>query len=169
MDIIDKSGNNLDYYKVVNQLTQAITQLNTNHKIDVHNVYGSIDRPTKGIGYNDVQSTDKKLITIQNPEGLNTGDNPINDEWGITYGGRDLTLDVDNYGWVVRNRMTGKSGYYIVERELIEGSWLNVRWGVDGVTPKERKEVIDKKRLRDKGMIQRDMIVAILNTKSERN
>ena len=163
MDIKDSSSNNLDYYKVVNQLTQAITQLNTNHKIDVHNVYGSIDK-SKGIGYND-----KKLITIQNPEGLNTGDNPISGEWGITYGGRDLTLDVDNYGWVVRNRMSGKSGYYIVERELIEGSWLNVRWGVDGVTPKERKEVIDKKRLRDKGMIQRDMIVAILNTKSERN
>ena len=111
----------------------------------------------------------KKLITIQNPEGLNTGDTLINGEWGITYGGRDLSLDVDNYGWVVTNRKTGKRGYYIVERELIERDWVYVRWGLEKVSPKERREVIDKKRLRNKDMIKRDMVIAILNTKSERN
>lgn len=150
-------NSNLDYYKVVNQLTQAITQLNSNHKIDVHNVYGSSSIS------NSIE--DKRLITITNPERLNTNDTLIIGEWGITYGGRDLTLDNDNYCWIVTNRKSGVKGFYIVERELINGDWLNVRWGKTPTLLKSRKEVIDKSRLRDKDMIQRDMVIAVMNSK----
>jgi hypothetical protein len=150
-----------------------LTNMNSNHKIDIHNVYGNVIQSAielqKEIDrYKDssIDSKDnKRLLTIQNPEGLNTGDNLIGGEWGITYGGRDLSLEEDNYCWIVTNRKSGLKGYYIVERELIQKDWLNVRWGKTPVSSKERKEVIDKKRLRDKDMIQRDMITAILRGK----
>jgi hypothetical protein len=166
MSSIDNS-NNLDYYKVVNQLTQAITQLNSNHKVDVHNVYGSIDK-SKGIGSrNPYMPEDKRLITITNPERLNGRGLTITKGWNIEYIGRDLSLDVDNYRWDVYSDYDNKRvrGYYIIERELIEGDWLNVRWGVMPVNVKERKEVIDKKRLRDKDRIQSDMISVINSIK----
>lgn len=171
MDIKNSSSNNLDYFKVVNQLTQAITQLGIDSKKDIANIKSVIDGTAFRIHNASIPNDKehKKLITIQNPEGLNTGDTLINGEWGITYGGRDLSIDVDNYGWVVTNRMTGKRGYYIVERELIERDWVYVRWGLENKSPKDRREVIDKKRLRNKEMIKRDMVIAILNTKSERN
>jgi hypothetical protein len=150
-----------------------LTNMNSNHKIDIHNVYGSVIQSAielqKEIDrYNDssIDSKDnKRLLTIKNPERLNTNDNLIIGEWGITYGGRDLSLEEDNYCWIVTNRKSGLKGYYIVERELIQKDWLNVRWGKTPVSSKERKEVIDKKRLRDKDMIQRDMITAILRGK----
>lgn len=146
-DILNKNGTSIDYNKVINQLYSAISSSN-----DILN-----------------KENNKRLITIQNPEGLNTGDTLINGEWGITYGGRDLSIDADNYGWIITNRMTGKRGYYIVERELYKGDWVFIRWGLENKSPKDRREVIDKKRLRNKEMIKRDMVVAILNTKSERN
>ena len=73
-----------------------------------------------------------------------------------------MSLEEDNYRWDIHNHNAGIRGYYIIERELILGDWLNIRWGKSPVSSKERKELIDKKRLRDKGMIQRDMITAIL-------
>lgn len=168
------SSNDLDYYKVVNQLHNAITQLNSNHKIDVANVYGSssIDvhstdnRPTKGYGSrNPYMPEDVNVITIKNPENLNTNNQIISGEWNIEYMGRDLSIEGDNYRWDVYNNRSSVRGYYILERELIEGSWLNVRWGRVPTNVKERKELIDKSRLRDKGMIQRDMIIAVINSK----
>jgi hypothetical protein len=150
----------IDYIKTMSELHKAIVELNSKHKMDIHNLHKSSSI--------DVQSTDndnKRLLTITNPERLNTGDTLISGEWGITYGGRDLSLEEDNYCWIVTNRKTGVKGYYIIERELIQKDWLNIRWGKTPVNVKERKEIIDKKRLRDKDMIQRDMIVAILRGK----
>jgi len=155
-----------------------LTNMNSNHKIDIHNVYGNVKQSAMELQkeidvlnntnkYTDsIDSKDnKRLLTIQNPEGLNTNDNLIAGEWGITYGGRDLSLEEDNYCWIVTNRKSGLKGYYIIERELIQRDWLNVRWGKTPVSSKERKEVIDKKRLRNKDIIQRDMITAILRGK----
>jgi hypothetical protein len=156
----------INYSKAISELHKAIVELNYNNKMDIHNLHrsSSIHRgKTKGIGYND--SKDKeRLITIQNPERLNTEGNPISG-WDIEYMGRDLSLEEDNYRWDVINLNSGVRGYYIVERELVQGDWLNVRWGKTPVNVKERKEIIDKKRLRDKGIIQRDMITAILKGK----
>jgi hypothetical protein len=153
----------IGYSKVISELHKSIVELNSKHKMDIHNLHKSVSTHrmrTKGIGYKD---NDKRLLTIKNPERLNTNDTLIIGEWGITYGGRDLSLDEDNYCWIVTNRKSGLKGYYIVERELIQNDWLNIRWGRDMSNGlKERKEVIDKKRLRDKDMIQRDMITAIL-------
>jgi len=153
----------IGYSKVISELHKSIVELNSKHKMDIHNLHKSVSTHrmrTKGIGYKD---NDKRLLTIKNPERLNTNDTLIIGEWGITYGGRDLSLDEDNYCWIVTNRKSGLKGYYIVERELIQKDWLNIRWGRDRSNGlKERKEVIDKKRLRDKDMIQRDMITAIL-------
>jgi hypothetical protein len=164
MSSID-SNNNLDYYKVVNQLTQAITQLNSNHKVDVHNVYGN--KNVKGYGSRNPYMPEARLITITNPERLNGRGLTITKGWNIEYIGRDLSLDVDNYRWDVYSDYDNirVRGYYIIERELIEGDWLNVRWGVMPVNVKERKEVIDKKRLRDKDRIQADMISVINSLK----
>ena len=153
----------IDYIKTMSELHKAIVELNSKHKMDIHNLHRSVSTHrmrTKGIGYKDNDS--KRLLTIQNPEGLNTNDNLIANEWGITYGGRDLSLEEDNYCWIITNRRTGAKGYYIVERELIQSDWLNIRWGRTPVNVKERKEIIDKKRLRNKDMIQRDMITALL-------
>ena len=105
---------------------------------------------------------DKRKLTIKNPEKLNTGGNPISREWDIEYQGRDLSLSEDNYRWDVWNAETKVRGYYIVERELIQDSWVYVRWGLTPVNVKERKELIDKSRLKDKERIQRDMVVAII-------
>ena len=108
---------------------------------------------------------DKRKLTIKNPEKLNTGGNPISREWDIEYQGRDLSLNEDNYRWDITNLNTGVRGYYIVEREFINDSdWVYIRWGRMGVKSigKERREAIDKIRLMDKDMIQRDMVVAII-------
>jgi hypothetical protein len=74
--------------------------------------------------------------------------------------GRDLSLEEDNYRWDVYGK-NGVRGYYIIERELVNGYWLYVRWGKTPVNVKERRELIGKKRLKDKDIIQRDMIQAI--------
>ena len=162
MGIKDNSSNNLDYYKVVNQLHSAITQLNSNHKLDVANVYGNMQMNQLYGSSSIDMPEDKRMVTIKNPYRLNTNDILINGVWNITYGGRDLTLNEDNYRWDVMNTKTGLMGYYIIERNLINGDWLNVRWGRIGLGNKEVKELIDKKRLKDKGIIQRDMITAIV-------
>jgi hypothetical protein len=154
----------ISYSKVMSELHKAIVELNYNNKMDIEKLYKSSSIDINNV-YGSIDSNDKRLLTIQNPEGLNTGDNLISGEWGITYGGRDLSLEEDNYCWIVTNRKSGLKGYYIVERELIQGDWLNIRWGKSPVSSKERKELIDKRRLRDKGMIQRDMITAILRGK----
>jgi hypothetical protein len=75
--------------------------------------------------------------------------------------GRDLSLEENNYRWDVINLNSGVRGYYIVERELVQGDWLNVRWGKTPVNSKELKEVIHKDRLKNKERIQTDMIQAI--------
>ena len=140
-DIIDSSGLNIDYNKVMNELTQAISSMNR----------------SKGIGYD----KDKELLTIKNPERLNGKGLTITKGWNIEYIGRDLSLEEDNYRWDIWSDYSGGRGYYIIERELKEGSWLNVRWGKLPTESKERRELIDKKRLKDKSRIQADMIQAI--------
>ena len=188
MDIKD-SSNNLDYYKVINQLTQAITQLGIDSKKDIANIKSVIDgtafksnkttHVTKGIlnHIKDNGSTlhypshsisvpnESRLLTIKNPERLNTIDRLIAGEWGIEYMGRDLSLEEDNYRWDVYSEVSKISGYYIIERELIQGDWLNVRWGRVPTNVKERKEVIDKSRLANPSQIRRDMIKVIMNSK----
>ena len=162
MGIKDNSSNNLDYYKVVNQLHSAITQLNIDSKKDIANVYGNMQMNQLYGSSSIDMPEDKRMVTIKNPYRLNTNDTLINGVWNITYGGRDLTLNEDNYRWDVMNTKTGLMGYYIIERNLINGDWLNVRWGRIGLGNKEVKELIDKKRLKDKSIIQRDMITAIV-------
>jgi len=104
---------------------------------------------------------EKRKLTIKNPEKLNGNHLTIAKGWNIEYQGRDLSLNEDNYRWDVWSDYSKFSGYYIVERELIQTDWLNVRWGLTPTNIKERKELIDKKRVRDKDTIQRDMIQAI--------
>ena len=104
---------------------------------------------------------DKRMITIRNPETLNGNVPRIAKGWNIEYMGRDLSLDVDNYRWDVWSDYNTARGYWIIERELIQDSWLNVRWGLTPVNVKERKEMMDKSRLQDMDRIQRDMIRAI--------
>jgi hypothetical protein len=102
-----------------------------------------------------------KMITISNPEKLNGKYLTITRGWNIEYMGRDLSIEEDNYRWDVWSDSSTVRGYYIVERELVNGSWLNVRWGLTPTNVKERKELIDKSRLKDKNRIQTDMIQAI--------
>lgn len=104
---------------------------------------------------------DKRMITVKNPEKLNGKGLTITKGWNIEYQGRDLGLDVDNYRWDVWSDYSGKRGYWIIERELIQSDWLNVRWGIMTMNGKEIKELIDKSRLVDKNRIQSDMIGAI--------
>jgi hypothetical protein len=104
---------------------------------------------------------DKRMITIRNPETLNGNVPRIAKGWNIEYMGRDLSLDVDNYRWDVWSDYNTARGYWIIERELVMGDWLNVRWGLTPTNVKERKELIDKSRLKDKSRIQSDMIQAI--------
>ena len=107
-----------------------------------------------------MDNMNKRMLTIKNPERLNINNNHRSGEWVIEYMGRDLSLEEDNYRWDVYGK-NGVRGYYIVERELIQESWLNVRWGLTPTNIKERKELIDKSRLKDKERIQSDMIQAI--------
>jgi hypothetical protein len=108
-----------------------------------------------------MNTIDKKLLTIRNPERLNGNHLTIAKGWNIEYMGRDLSLNEDNYRWDVWSDYSKFRGYYIIERELIQESWLNVRWGLTPTNIKERKELIDKSRLKDKERIQSDMIQAI--------
>ena len=109
--------------------------------------------------YKDIE--DKRLITIKNPESLNGRGLTITKGWNIEYMGRDLSLEEDNYRWDIHSNYSNGRGYYIIERELVQGDWLNVRWGKLPTNSKERKESIHKDRLKDKDRIQRDMISAI--------
>jgi len=105
---------------------------------------------------------DKRMLTIKNPEKLNGNHLTISKGWNIEYQGRDLSLNEDNYRWDIWSDYSYGRGYYIIQRELIERSWLNVRWGLTTTNVKGRpREHIDKKRVRDSDMIQSDMIQAI--------
>ena len=161
-DILDKSGLNIDYTKVLAQLQNAISspksiQTNGRERMRIDS-NGNASFPN----WQDVlmNEMEKRKLTIKNPERLNINNNHRSGEWVIEYMGRDLSLEEDNYRWDVYGK-NGVRGYYIVERELVQGDWLNVRWGLTPTNVKERKELIDKKRVRDRDTIQRDMIQAI--------
>lgn len=160
-DIVDKAGVNIDYTKVMGQLAGAISSsFHTNGtermRIDSN---GNASFPN----WQDVlmNEMDKGMLTIKNPEKLNTGDGLIQGHWGITYGGRDLTLDKDNYHWIVTNRRNGFTGYYIIQRELIKDDWVNVRWGSDKIR-KEMSGTIHKSYLKDKVKFQWDIVTHIV-------
>jgi hypothetical protein len=130
----------------------------------INNLYNSsIDNPpVKGYGSrNPYMPEDKKLITIKNPERLNGKGLTITKGWNIEYQGRDLSLEEDNYRWDIHSDYSGERGYYIIQRELVNGDWFRVRWGKLPTNAKERIELIDKSRLKDKRIIQMDMISAI--------
>jgi len=151
----------INYSKAISELHKAIVELNYNNKMDIHNLHRSVSthrQRTKGMGYTD---NDKRLLTIQNPEKLNGSGLTITKGWNIEYMGRDLSLEEDNYRWDIHSDYSGGRGYYIIERELVGGDWLNVRWGKLPVESKERKEAIHKDRLKNKERIQTDMIQAI--------
>jgi uncharacterized protein YajQ (UPF0234 family) len=161
-DILDKSGLNIDYMKVLAQLNEAISspksiQTNGRERMRIDS-NGNASFPN----WQDVlmNEMEKRKLTIKNPERLNINNNHRSGEWVIEYMGRDLSLEEDNYRWDVYGK-NGVRGYYIVERELVQGNWLNVRWGLTPTNVKERKELIDKSRLKDKERIQSDMIQAI--------
>jgi len=162
-DILDKSGTNIDYTKLLAQLQNAISssiQTNGRERMRIDSK-GNVSFPN----WQDVlmNEMDKRKLTIKNPESLNTGNKSISGEWSIEYQGRDLSLNEDNYRWDIQNQATGVKGYYIIEREFINDSdWVYVRWGRMPVNVKERREAIEKKRLIDKMIIQRDMIVAVI-------
>ena len=165
-DILDKSGLNIDYTKVMGQLQSAISssyqpksfQTGGKERMRIDSKGNASFPNWQDVLMNDMN---KRMLTIRNPEKLNTNGQPISAEWDIEYFGRDLSLNEDNYRWDIRNRKTGVKGYYIIERELIQSDWLNVRWGLTPTNVKERKELIDKSRLKDKSRIQTDMIQAI--------
>ena len=161
-DILDKSGLNIDYMKVLAQLNEAISspksiQTNGRERMRIDS-NGNASFPN----WQDVlmNEMEKRKLTVKNPERLNINNNHRSGEWVIEYMGRDLSLEEDNYRWDVYGK-NGVRGYYIVERELVQGDWLNVRWGLTPTNVKERKELIDKSRLKDKERIQSDMIQAI--------
>ena len=166
-DILDNNGTNIDYTKLLAQLQNAISssksiQTNGRERMRIDS-NGNAHFPN----WQDVlmNEMDKRKLKIKNPEKLNTGSNPISKEWNIEYQGRDLSLSEDNYRWDIWNSNTKVRGYYIVEREFINDTdWVYIRWGRIGVKSigKERREAIDKKRLMDRDMIQRDMVVAII-------
>jgi hypothetical protein len=167
MNIKDNDTDIINYNKAIVNLSSTISNLNDNYKMRMNQLYGSssIDIDTfngsgdksKGIGYEG-----NRLLTIKNPERLNTEYNkPINGKWVIEYGGRDLSLEEDNYRWDIVSVYSGGRGYYIIERLLINGDWLNIRWGLTPTNSKELKEVIHKDRLKNKERIQTDMIQAI--------
>jgi hypothetical protein len=161
-DILDKSGLNIDYTKVLGQLQNAISssiQTNGRERMRIDS-NGNASFPN----WQDVlvNEMDKRMLTIKNPEKLNGNHLTIANRWNIEYQGRDLSLNEDNYRWDVWSDYNSKvRGYYIIERELIQDSWLNVRWGLTPVNVKERNETINKSRLKDKSRIQSDMIQAI--------
>ena len=161
--VLDKNGLNIDYTKVLAQLQNAISspksiQTNGRERMRIDS-NGNASFPN----WQDVlmNEMDKRKLTIKNPEKLNTTNQSNYGKWNVEYMGRDLSLSEDNYRWDVWNAETKVRGYYIVERELIQGSWVYVRWGLTPVNVKERKELIDKSRLKDKERIQTDMIQAI--------
>ena len=165
-DIVDKAGVNIDYTKVMGQLAGAISssyqpksfQTGGKERMRIDS-NGNASFPN----WQDVlmNEMDKRMLTIKNPEKLNGKYLTITRGWNIEYMGRDLSLDVDNYRWDVWSDYNTARGYWIIERELVNGDWLNVRWGLNGIEDKERKELIDKSRLKDKSRIQTDMIQAI--------
>jgi hypothetical protein len=162
-DILDKSGLNIDYTKVLAQLNEAISspksiQTNGRERMRIDS-NGNASFPN----WQDVlmNEMEKRKLTIKNPERLNGNNLTITKGWNIEYMGRDLSLNEDNYRWDVWSDYSKFRGYYIIERELIQESWLNVRWGLTPTNIKERKELIDKSRLKDKERIQSDMIQAI--------
>ena len=165
-DIVDKSGLNIDYTKVMGQLQSAISssyqpksfQTGGKERMRIDS-NGNASFPNwQDVLMNEI---DKRMLTISNPEKLNGNVPRIAKGWNIEYMGRDLSLDVDNYRWDVWSDYNTVRGYWIIERELIQGDWLNVRWGLTPTNVKERKELIDKSRLKDKSRIQSDMIQAI--------
>jgi len=137
-DIVDSSGTSIDYNKVMSQLSSVITSMNSN-------------------------TSPLRMITIKNPEELNVRTSMWSGEWVIEYMGRDLSLEEDNYRWDVYK--SGIRGYYIIEREIQHHNWLWVRWGKTPTNVRERREHIDKKRLKDKDRIQADMIGVINSLK----
>ena len=162
---MDNNGTNIDYTKLLAQLQNAISssksiQTNGRERMRIDS-NGNVSFPNwQDVLMNDM---DKRKLTIKNPESLNTGNKSISGEWSIEYQGRDLSLNEDNYRWDIQNQATGVKGYYIIEREFINDSdWVYVRWGRMPVNVKERREAIEKKRLIDKMIIQRDMIVAVI-------
>lgn len=160
-DIVDKAGVNIDYTKVMGQLAGAISS--SFHTNGTERMRIDSNGNTTFPNWQDVlmNEMDKRMITIKNPENLNGNDLTITKGWNIEYMGRDLSLDVDNYRWDVWSNYSGIRGYYIIERELVNGYWLYVRWGKTPVNVKERRELIGKKRLKDKSRIQSDMIGVI--------
>ena len=162
-DILDKSGLNIDYTKVLAQLNEAISspksiQTNGRERMRIDSKGNASFPNWQDVLMNEME---KRKLTIKNPERLNGNHLTIAKGWNIEYQGRDLSLNEDNYRWDVWSDYSKFRGYYIVERELIEGSWVYVRWGLTPVNVKERKELIDKSRLKDKERIQKDMIQAI--------
>ena len=165
-DILDKSGLNIDYTKVMGQLQSAISssyqpksfQTGGKERMRIDSKGNASFPNWQDILMNEI---DKRMLTISNPEKLNGNVPRIAKGWNIEYMGRDLSLDVDNYRWDVWSDYNTARGYYIIERELVNGYWLYVRWGLTPVNVKERRELIGKKRLKDKSRIQSDMIGVI--------
>jgi hypothetical protein len=154
----------INYNKAIANLSSAIINLNDNYKMQMNQLYGSssIDIDTfNGLNRIPYVKAGNRLLTIKNPEKLNGKRLTITKGWNIEYQGRDLSLEEDNYRWDIVSDYSGGRGYYIIERELINGDWLNVRWGLTPTNSKELKEVIHKDRLKDKSRIQTDMIQAI--------
>ena len=145
-DILDSSGTSIDYNKVLSTLNTAIS-----NSVNI--------RDWKDILLDELDKD--RILTIKNPEKLNTEFNKSINGWIITYGGRDLSLNEDNYRWDIEDTLHKVRGYYIIERPLINGDWLNVRWELTPTNSKELKEVIHKDRLKNKERIQTDMIQAI--------
>ena len=162
-DILDGSGLNIDYTKVLAQLNEAISspksiQTNGRERMRIDS-NGNASFPN----WQDVlmNEMEKRMLTIKNPEKLNGKGLTITKGWNIEYQGRDLSLEEDNYRWDIHSDYSGERGYYIIQRELVNGDWLRVRWGKLPTNAKERIELIDKSRLKDKRIIQMDMISAI--------
>jgi len=144
---------------------KAITNLNDNYKMQMNQLYGSSSIDVNifnGLNRIPYVKEENRLLTIKNPERLNGKKLTITKGWNIEYMGRDLSLEEDNYRWDIVSDYSGGRGYYIIERPLIiNGDWLNIRWGLTPTNSKELKEVIHKDRLKDKSRIQTDMIQAI--------
>jgi hypothetical protein len=155
--ILNRSSSSIDYTQsgILNVINNSSTNID----------YGNIIQSLRDIQNEIDKINTKGFLTIKNPERLNTNDTLINGEWGITYGGRDLSINEDNYCWIITNRSSGLKGYYIVERELVNGGdWVWIRWGRSPINPKERREAINKSRLKDKDRIVRDMVSVIENS-----
>jgi hypothetical protein len=105
-DILDGSGLNIDYTKVLGQLNAAISssksiQTNGRERMRIDS-NGNAHFPN----WQDVlmNEMDKRMITIRNPEKLNGSNLTIAKGWNIEYMGRDLSLEQcdpkdDNQKW----------------------------------------------------------------------